>query len=224
MFLSKVSFQSSEQARQLLASFGGKGVYSSHQLLWQLFTSDDARSFLFRQEQDAAGKSIFYVQSSRQPDVDSSVFNVQSKEFLPKLEAGQRLSFKLRANPVISTKDEQGKAKRNDVMMHAKKQAKVNGIQDSAEIQQLMEQAAQRWLATPERLGAWGITLDVLPNIENYQQHRSKKSKDRMIQFSSVDYQGILTVQDPIRFLTQLESGFGKAKALGCGLMLIKPI
>lgn len=224
MFLSKVSFQSSEQARRLLAGFGGKGVYSSHQLLWQLFKSNDARAFLFRQEQDVAGKSVFYVQSSHQPEVDSSVFNVHSKVFLPKLETGQRLSFKLRANPVISTKDEQGKAKRNDVMMHAKTQAKADGVKNSADIQQLMEQAAQRWLATPERLDAWGITLDVLPNIENYQQHRSKKAKDRMIQFSSVDYQGILTVQDPTRFLTQLENGFGKAKALGCGLMLIKPI
>lgn len=224
MFLSKVSFQSSEQARQLMIGFGGKGVYSSHQLLWQLFKNDKSRSFLFRQEQDEVGRSVFYVQSSKAPDVDESVFKVHSKPLKPRLHVGQRLSFKLRANPTVTLKDSQGKSKRHDVMMNAKRQARANGVNDLEVIKEYMEQAAQQWLATPERLTEWGITLDTLPFIESYQKHRSNKSVKTTIQFSSVDYQGILTVQDPEKFTAQLERGFGKSKSLGCGLMLIKPI
>lgn len=42
-------------------------------------------------------------------------------------------------------------------------------------------------------------------------------------QFSSVDYTGMLTVTDPGLFLQRLSQGYGKSRAFGCGLMLIKP-
>ena len=44
-----------------------------------------------------------------------------------------------------------------------------------------------------------------------------------MIQFSSVDYSGVLVVNDPERFLQRLAVGFGKSRAFGCGMMMIKP-
>ncbi|WP_225391738.1 type I-E CRISPR-associated protein Cas6/Cse3/CasE, partial [Escherichia coli] len=40
---------------------------------------------------------------------------------------------------------------------------------------------------------------------------------------SSVDYTGMLTVTDPGLFLQRLSQGYGKSRAFGCGLMLIKP-
>ncbi len=228
MYLSKVSFQSSQQARQLLLGFGGKGVYSTHQILWQLFTDDvqenESRPFLFREEQSTDGRQDFYVLSSIAPKVDQSVFRAQSKPFVPKLEQGQRLSFKLKANPTVCVTDDKGKAKRHDVMMHAKRLAQDQGIKDKETIQGLMEQAAQEWLTNPKRLERWGFTLDFLPEVQTYSQHRSDKNKQDKIRFSSVDYQGVLTVQEPEKFVNQLEQGFGRAKSLGCGLMLIKPL
>lgn len=223
MYLSKVSFQASQQAKQLLLGFGGKGVYSDHQILWQLFTEEAQRSFLFRQEQKEGAKT-FFVLSTVEPTVDNSVFRVQSKLFMPKLQSGQRLSFKLKANPTVCVTDEHGKSKRHDVMMHAKRMAKDRGIEDNEEIRLLMEQAAQEWLANPKRLDSWGFTLDFLPEVQTYLQHSSNKSHKDKIHFSSVDYQGVLTVKDPEIFLSQLEKGFGRAKSLGCGLMLVKPI
>lgn len=224
MYLSKVSLQSSQQARQLLLGFGGKGAYSSHQILWQLFTEEDRRSFLFREEQLPDGSKVFYVLSSVAPKVDASLFQVQSKPFLPKLHIGQRLSYKLKANPTVSVSDKQGKSKRHDVMMHAKRVAKERGVTDMEEVRLAMELAAREWMANSKRLEGWGVSLDVLPDIEAYTQHRGDKSPTNAIRFSSVDYQGVLTVQDPDKFISQLEKGFGKSKALGCGLMLIKPI
>ena len=40
--------------------------------------------------------------------------------------------------------------------------------------------------------------------------------------FSTLDFDGILTVNDPAAFLLALSRGFGAAKAYGCGLMLIR--
>jgi CRISPR system Cascade subunit CasE len=228
MYLSKVSLQSSQQARQLLLSYGDKGVYSDHQILWQLFADqcreNEPRPFLFREEQSAKGQSDFYVLSTIAPKIDASLFHAQSKPFTPKLHQGQRLSFKLKANPTLCTTDEAGKSKRRDVMMHAKYLAKKQGVEDNQVIKALMEQAAQEWLANPKRLENWGFTLDFLPEIQSYQQHVSNKNKKEHIHFSSVDYLGVLTVQKPEQFVAQLAKGFGRAKSLGCGLMLIKPL
>lgn len=49
------------------------------------------------------------------------------------------------------------------------------------------------------------------------------KTPRQLIQFSSVDYTGMLTVTDPGLFLQRLSQGYGKSRAFGCGLMLIKP-
>ncbi|MDN2565197.1 type I-E CRISPR-associated protein Cas6/Cse3/CasE [Aquibium sp. A9E412] len=40
--------------------------------------------------------------------------------------------------------------------------------------------------------------------------------------FGVFDMKGILTVTDPAAFLAKLAAGFGRAKAYGCGLMLIR--
>jgi CRISPR system Cascade subunit CasE len=37
-----------------------------------------------------------------------------------------------------------------------------------------------------------------------------------------LDFEGVLEVTDPVRFLAALANGFGRARAFGCGLMLIR--
>ncbi|MDT1894341.1 type I-E CRISPR-associated protein Cas6/Cse3/CasE, partial [Acinetobacter baumannii] len=37
------------------------------------------------------------------------------------------------------------------------------------------------------------------------------------------DYTGMLVVNDPALFLQRLASGYGKSRAFGCGMMMIKP-
>ena len=41
---------------------------------------------------------------------------------------------------------------------------------------------------------------------------------------STVDYQGVLTVTDPIRFHEAFTRGIGSAKAFGFGLLVIAPL
>jgi CRISPR system Cascade subunit CasE len=113
-----------------------------------------------------------------------------------------------------------GKQRRHDVMMQAKYNVK-DELSDVKSLKMHMEKAAISWLNNEKRLDEWGITLDFQPTIDGYTQHKVQK-KRHQIQFSSVDYQGMLTVQDPLKFINQYAKGFGRAKGMGCGLMMIK--
>ena len=220
MYLSKVTMKSSPQTAQELAKLQRNGVYASHQLIWQLFTNDAERSFLYREEIGATGMPEFYVLSKTEPQANLPIFSSVTKVFEPKLDKGQRLSFKLRVNPTVCVKGEGGKQRRHDVMMQAKYSVK-NELLDAQKLKMHMEQAAIGWLSNEKRLDEWGITLDCQPAIDGYTQHKVQK-KRHQIQFSSVDYQGMLTVQDPLKFINQYAKGFGRAKGMGCGLMMIK--
>ncbi len=220
MYLSKGTMKSSPQTAQELAKLQRNGVYASHQLIWQLFTNDAERSFLYREEIGATGMPEFYVLSKTEPQANLPIFSSVTKVFEPKLDKGQRLSFKLRVNPTVCVKGEGGKQRRHDVMMQAKYSVK-NELLDAQKLKMHMEQAAIGWLSNEKRLDEWGITLDCQPAIDGYTQHKVQK-KRHQIQFSSVDYQGMLTVKDPLKFINQYAKGFGRAKGMGCGLMMIK--
>lgn len=222
MFLSKISMIPSAHSAQALLELAKNGAYASHQLLWKLFTDQQSRNFLYREDISSNGLPSYLILSQTLPDNDNSLFSIQTKVFAPCLSKGSRLGFNLRVNPTISVKDEQGKSKRHDVMMHAKYLAAKDGASDSKYIRKCMDEAALNWISDAARLERWGFKLDFLPDIASYSQHKTN-GKQR-IQFSTVDYQGILSINDPDQFLEQYAKGYGKAKSMGCGLMLIRPI
>ena len=226
MFLSKITLQPrlqqmTEKDIIEFQSFLAKGIYGYHQLLWKLFAGQQPRQFVFRHSVDKQGLNEFYLLSAVEPK-PSRFFDIQTKAFQPKLQSGQLLGYQLRVNPTVCIKDRQ-----HDVLMNAKKNAKDQGIkEDSQQLKQRMEQAAHSWLSDKERLARWGFQVETA-EISDYRQHRCLKkiANDRhYIRFSSVDFQGILRITDSERFLQQYAKGFGRAKAFGCGLMLIRPI
>ena len=119
------------------------------------------------------------------------------------------------------------------------------GFDDAYSIDQAMFDAGVDWITSPERMQAWGVIIH--PNLElsAYTQHRLRrtkqdlehqeqaqdsmnnkpiKTKNKLIQFSSLDYAGALEIQDVDLFHNQMIKGFGKQKAFGCGLMLVRPL
>ncbi len=224
MYFSKVSLQNSMQAKESLVNLRKNGAYASHQLLWRLFPDEEQRQFLFREELATNGLPVFFMLSKKTPKNSSSQFDIQTKAYLPKLRQGDRLAYKLRVNPTICLTSKTGKSKRHDVLMHAKHQAKQEGVTDAVVLKQRMLQAAQGWMANDRRLNEWGFQLDIVPDIESHTQHRVSRPKGHLIQYSSVDMQGILTVSNPAQLIDKLALGFGKSKAFGCGLMMIRRI
>ena len=60
---------------------------------------------------------------------------------------------------------------------------------------------------------------------DSYRQHRVfKRGRNYPIRFSTLEYTGLLTVEDPDCFRQTLFHGIGKSRALGCGLLLVKPV
>lgn len=231
--------------------------YRVHQALWQLFDlpSGSERPFLYREYQ-RGGDTFYYVLSKLKPKSDHPFFDVQSKAFNPKLYNGQRLAFELRANPVVTVRDENGKSSRHDVMMMAKKDMLAQGFDDPYAIDDAMYQAGVNWIINPTRLAKWGVIIHPKLELSAYTQHKFRRTnedlnrqryqskdtniskedvkdkadseiankKSRLIQFSSLDYEGALEIQDANLFYDKLLQGFGKQKAFGCGLMLIRPL
>jgi len=217
VFLSKITVQPRQTSTSAYLEALAGGPYKLHQLIWQLFSDDTERKHLFREEQGGGGMPVIYTLSVSPPEATHPVFCVQTKKFEPRLKQGIRLGYSVRLNPTV---DKQGK--KHDVLMNAKRDAKAEGL-PPVDITQRMEVAAQEWFGMSERLTRWGISLDYLPQIDGYTQHKTLR-KAGVISFSSVDLQGVLTIQDPDVFLTRLKTGFGRAKAFGCGLMLIRRV
>lgn len=202
----------------LLPDGEGPRAAASHRLVWALFTDgpDRRRDFLWREE--APGR--FLALSPRPPDGMSGLFDLDSKPFEPVLRAGDRLGFALRANAVVTHVGAPGgRGKRHDVVMDA-----LRGLPKDERAARRLEtvvSAGRCWLA--RQGAAHGFEPDGSTGVDGYDQLRiDRGTKARPATFGLLDFDGALTVQDPVRFLRALAAGFGRARAFGCGLMLIR--
>lgn len=205
------------------------GPYAEHQWLWRLFPASEGspRDFLYRRW-DAEGMPRYYVVSKRPPQVQSTVWGVQTQEYEPKLEAGARLRFDLRANPVI-THGHDGKSKRHDVVMQEKTRLlRERGLvnwqdwqgEDKPLLYTLVRETCGAWLKSRAERHGFAVDEESLA-VDSYQRHAEQKGR---MHFSTVDFGGELTVRDPTAFGAALYDGIGHAKAFGCGLLLVRRI
>lgn len=191
-------------------------VEGDHRLVWSLFADDGAlrRDFLYRR----AGPGRFYALSRRWPEDAHGLWQIESKAFEPALRAGDRLRFSLRANAVVRHRDRP--RKRDDVVMDRKKHPRDgDGDLSPREIERL---AGLEWLAARAARAGFAVAPDDV-GVQGYHQHRlSRRSGGRRVTFSTLDFEGLLTVAEPEAFTAMLGRGLGAAKAFGCGLMLIR--
>lgn len=229
MYLSRVRVATEGLDRNALLALMAGDAYGNHQLLWQMFTDQQERNFLFRQEieqeqlspdSDPRGLPLFYVLSEEPPTSVPGLLQAETKTFMPKLQQGDRLAYRLRANPTIARKQAgRERSVRHDVLMDAKKQCQQAGVISAADVQAKMNKAASTWLM--QRAENAGFELAAEPQISGYCQHAIRR-KGQEIRFSSIDYEGVLTVSAPEQFAEILYRGLGRSRAFGCGLMLIR--
>lgn len=215
--------------------------YAEHQWLWKFFPSsaDQTRDFIFRRH-ELEQMPRFYVVSQRPPKAFSEAWQVQSRAYDPQLQVGQRLSFQLRANPVITKKNDAGKPQRHDVVMQAKKQLLAeHGLSKEAKwadwndeinkplLYELVHKHCAEWLDGIAKRNGFEIALsdEEEPQrklqVDAYEQSKAGK-RDHNIRFSAVDFSGELLVTNPELFQLALCNGLGHAKAFGCGLLLVR--
>lgn len=204
-----------EPGRRALLSLA-RGPYAEHQLLWTFWgTRPDARrDFLFRRVE--GGALTYYLLSDTAPCADVPGWQIEAKPFEPVLRAGTRLAFDLRANPVVTRRSEDGKPRRHDVVCDALRA----GPQDRLNRAQIEREAGLAWLA--RQGGRCGFHFDAADVRTGAYRQERVRGNGKDIRYSTLDFSGRLTVTEPVQFLAALAQGVGKAKAFGCGLLLIR--
>lgn len=236
LYLSRVALRrdpSVEALSALIDPDGPEKLDAHHRLIWSLFADgpERRRDFLWRED----GRGRFYTLSQRPPDPSGAGLfaPVDTKAFEPELRRGDHLRFTLRANATRSLppRSRGDRGERVDVVMHALSQA-----EDDAEIAPRSERrdaaaliAGRAWLAAQGEShgfrihdgpdGEPAVAVDSYSTMDLPGARGRRKGRPR---FGVLDLAGEIEVLDPARFLAQLASGFGRAKAFGCGLMLIR--
>lgn len=221
-------------------------VSNGHRLMWSLFAQDSgqgSRDFLWRE--DASG--WFYVLSRRPPPNEHPLLEVDApKNFAPALREGDILRFSLRANATVSRpKDDFRTQNRDAALKPSRKTAHHDVVMHAIRDLPDPERAQGRQIAIQRASRAWlegqaarcGFVLppalnpdddDAFPNtlrVDGYRVLRPpRQRRGAEMRIGVVDFEGLLTVTEPERFLASLATGFGRAKAYGCGLMLIKRV
>lgn len=230
LYLSRLTLNREASAAALLPLLNPREPDTSadahHRLIWSIFSDspDRKRDFLWRFD----GRDRFYA-LSRRPPQSSSLFNLpETKVFAPVLRTGDRLQYTLRAN---ATKDRaavsrmeksarRGKSRRVDVVMDLLRSAPEHGKR-AAIRDRTAQTAAEAWMA---RQGTARGFEPRTTRVEGYSTIELGRRRGEGASFGILDLTGILDVTDPEAFLAALASGFGRAKAWGCGLMLIRRV
>ncbi len=219
MFMSRITLSPLASLRDL-AAIARADAYADHRLVWSFFRDEDReRSFLFRRLEHSE-RPAFLVVSPVEPPAASPAWIVETKPYEPRFSEGQRLAFSLRANPVVRRRTGDGRQRRDDVVMDAKRRFKSEHPDEPVPMAALIREAGVAWLTA--RAGRLGFAIDPgLVRCEGYRQHRLAR-RGTTVRFSTVDLQGILRVTDPERFVSTLYQGIGPSKAFGCGLLLVR--
>ncbi len=211
-----------------VAGISGADGYSLHKLLWNLFSdsSDRRRDFLYRFE-IIKGIPSFYTVSEREPVDSDNRWAIHSKQYNPILKKGDVLSFTARVNPIKSKRDENDRQQRHDIVMEAKNKIGFKELPATQRppVATLIQEAGIDWLKAREI--EYGFSFeDTRVRADGYFQHKLFKGKGaRPVTFSTLDFNGILSVTDSATFINKcLFKGIGPAKGFGCGLMLVKRI
>lgn len=189
--------------------------YRLHQALWRLFPGfeDADREFLFRVEQlqKSIGAQVL-MQSTIQPQSsEQSPAILAQREYVLNVQNGQRLRFRLRANPIKTIKD----SNKGTVEKKGKTFTKT------VRVPLLHEDQQQAWLERKLQDFVQLETLIVQPEPVLYFR---KVKEGRSGKIQTVMFDGVLTVTDAEAFNSQVTKGIGPAKAFGCGLLSLARI
>lgn len=180
--------------------------------------------FLFRIDPIPGGRAVILVQSAVEPDWDFAFHNAMFllsappdiKPFDPQFSIGQKLRFRLTANPTkkIDTKSGPDGKKRNGRRVPVRPENFLG------------------WLVQKSIQSGFSIMSDNIiiqrsyiffhkPNTqqENYLSEISPGKGDYQARLRLVRYDGVLTIDDINLFHLAIERGIGSGKAFGFGLL-----
>jgi CRISPR system Cascade subunit CasE len=225
VFLSKLILNVRDQlARRDLVS-----PYEMHRTILSIgfdgMAKDAIGRVLFRTDEDRAGRTppVVLVQSDREPDwtrlpTSYTLAEPESKPFNPQFQVGQRLRFRLRANPTKRV------AAKNAVLGPELAGKRIGLMKEPDQIQWLLQKAENGGFRLP---GRWedhdgrkvpNFRIDAIPEGRVWNGKGGAGGW-----FLAVRFEGVLEVADPEAFRSLLATGVGPAKGFGFGLLSVAP-
>ncbi len=226
MFLSRFSLN----LRDRQVRFDLARPYEMHRTLWNAFPDGEPGRVLFRVDSDPrTGRPTVIVQSENEPEwsrLPDKYLNGPATHKLLELHvvAGQRLRFRLRANPTKRV---------------AAKNPHLGGTMLGKRVGLLIERDQIRWLLRKADGGGFSIPgqwIDAgdpetgepiqLPNfrVDAISEGTLRNVKEKDSALVAVRFEGVLAVTDPDHFRQTVFAGIGPGKAFGFGLLSVAPL
>ena len=202
--------------------------YQLHSTLCRAFCPPDRKCsegetlWRLEPETDPNGSPRILVQSRSLPDWTSvgvagwlgradPPIDLRDRLQLDSLQGGQRFRFRLRANPCVTRN-----GKRLGLLRLEEQEAWLErkGVRHGFSLPYV---ASFDRSEAPQRR-----VVDV--RVSQEQMLRGKQHTGNAIRIFSVLYDGTLTVTEPDKFRTALETGIGHGKAMGLGLLSVVPL
>ena len=207
----------SKQVRNELAD-----PYEMHRTVMKAFAENlqDDERVLFRVDLPRTGIPTLLVQSKYEPGwvelTEARKNYLLDEEYLPfgkenfalkkinfsqKLRAGQKLAFRLRANPIKRIKETRkrvGLFKEEEQLNWLKRKL---GYENSARL----------------------LSARIINESDQYGKLFAEKDRKKRMKFHAVLFEGILEITDKAEFQKMLEAGIGPGKGLGFGLLSLAP-
>jgi CRISPR system Cascade subunit CasE len=204
--------------------------YEMHRTLWRAFPKGEPGRVLFRVDSHRRGGSpTMLVQSEHDPiwgELPSNYFlrPAESKRLELNVVTGQRLRFRLRANP---TKRVASKNERLGSVIAGKR---VGLATEREQIAWLLRKGQDGGFSIP---GEWveekhTETCQLIP-LPNFRVDVTSEGRDRNGkpgydgEFIAVRFEGILKVTDSEKFRETVFAGIGSGKSFGFGLLSLAP-
>jgi CRISPR system Cascade subunit CasE len=223
LFLSRISLRADPSvatlAPILFDAAGRHRSEASRRLVWTLFADreDRKRDFLWREDDVRR----YYVLSSRPPQDRHGLFTVETKAFKPAVSPGDRLVFSLRANATIGRPrgDTKRAGKRDDVVMAVL--SAVPKHERAAARMGIIRHEGLAWLRRQGLVAGFDFDEGEVA-VHGYEPLMIRDNGQSAIKLSVIEFDGTLTVCKPDTFLVKVARGFGRGKAFGLGLMLLR--
>ena len=220
LYLSRLTLNSAASAKTLMPLLNppdpSMAADAHHRLIWSVFSDGRARErdFLWRHN----GMGNFMTLSARPPIENGLFLPPEFKEFGPRLQTGDRLNYVLRVNATRTRRIDRGKGRRVDVVMDLLYAVPAGKGRAEAR-HRLAADAADAWMKGQGPKKGYRPLTTVTEGYFTLEMGRKRREGAT---FGILDLRGEIEITDPSGFLVSLAQGFGRAKAWGCGLMLIR--
>ena len=224
LFLSRLTLNRNASTSSLIPLLNptnrSKAADVHHRLVWTLYSDgkERQRDFLWRFN----GRDRFLTLSKREPGRSDLFYSIETKEFEPKLGKGDILRFVMRVNATRIRRID-GKSQRVDIVMDA-----LHGLPPNQRVRQrdsIAQIVSGDWM---KRQGLSNGFTTKFHSVDNYHTIEIDRDGSRFLRRKNsarlgiLELSGIIEVTHPDLLLTAIGNGFGRAKAWGCGLMLIR--